>query len=89
LLLEWYDHIIFLTIQLGITGFESSANFIEQQKPGVFPKTLRNMWVAVALFNPLISLLSLSVLPLSMVSNPNNPDILSQMYVLSSFFNSV
>jgi amino acid transporter len=50
---------------LGISGFESSANFIEEQKPGVFPKTLRNMWIAVAVFNPLISLLAMSIMPLS------------------------
>ncbi|MEM1034432.1 MAG: APC family permease [Myxococcota bacterium] len=50
---------------LGISGFESSANFIEEQKEGVFPKTLRNMWVAVAVFNPLISLLAMSIMPLS------------------------
>ena len=50
---------------LGISGFESSANFIEEQKQGVFPKTLRNMWFAVAIFNPLISLLAMSIMPLS------------------------
>ncbi|MBU0607824.1 MAG: APC family permease [Armatimonadetes bacterium] len=49
---------------LGISGFESSANFIEEQKAGVFPKTLRNMWVAVAVFNPLISLLAMCVMPM-------------------------
>lgn len=55
----------FSAAMLGISGFESSANFIEEQKPGVFPKTLRNMWIAVAIFNPLISLLSLGLLPLA------------------------
>ncbi|MEM9692975.1 MAG: APC family permease [Myxococcota bacterium] len=50
---------------LGISGFESSANFIEEQKEGVFPKTLRNMWVAVAFFNPVISFLSMGVMPLN------------------------
>lgn len=29
----------FAAAMLGISGFESSANFIEEQKPGVFPKT--------------------------------------------------
>jgi len=53
---------------LGISGFESSANFIEEQKPGVFPKTLRNMWVAVFVFNPLISLLALGMLPVGQFS---------------------
>ena len=33
-------------------GFESSANFVEEQAEGVFPKTLRNMWIAVTFFNP-------------------------------------
>lgn len=47
---------------LGISGFESSANFIEEQKPGVFPKTLRNMWLAVTFFNPVICLLALGML---------------------------
>lgn len=54
----------FAASMLGISGFESSANFIEEQKAGVFPKTLRNMWIAVALFNPLISLLSMGLVPL-------------------------
>lgn len=44
---------------LGISGFESSANFVEEQKAGVFPKTLRNMWIAVTVFNPLIAVLVL------------------------------
>ncbi len=50
---------------LGISGFESSANFIEEQKPGVFPKTLRNMWLAVFFFNPTICLLALGMLPVA------------------------
>ncbi len=33
----------FSAAMLGISGFESSANFVEEQQPGVFPKTLRNM----------------------------------------------
>lgn len=49
---------------LGVSGFESSANFIEEQKPGVFPKTLRNMWLAVTILNPTIAIIALGVLPL-------------------------
>jgi amino acid transporter len=37
---------------LGVSGFETSSNYIEEQAPGVFPKTLRNMWYVVSLFNP-------------------------------------
>jgi len=50
---------------LGVSGFESSANFVEQQQPGVFRLTLRNMWVAVLVFNPLISLMALQLLPVA------------------------
>jgi amino acid transporter len=63
---------------LGISGFESSANFIEEQKGGVFPKTLRNMWAAVAIFNPLVSLLSLGLLPLAEIRQVP-PDLLAEM----------
>ncbi len=49
---------------LGISGFESSSNFVEEQVEGVFPKTLRNMWVAVSIFNPMMALLALALVPL-------------------------
>jgi amino acid transporter len=68
----------FAAAMLGISGFESSANFIEEQKPGVFPLTLRNMWIAVAVFNPLISLLSLGLLPLAEIQQVP-PDLLARM----------
>jgi amino acid transporter len=55
----------FAAALLGISGFESSSNFIEEQKEGVFPKTLRNMWVTVTIFNPLICLLVLGVVPIA------------------------
>eukprot|EP00762_Andalucia_godoyi_P008804 ANDGO_06864.mRNA.1 hypothetical protein DICPUDRAFT_55909 len=54
---------------LGITGFETSCNFLEEQKPGVFPKTLRNMWICVLLFNPLISFFAYGVLTNDEVAN--------------------
>ncbi|YCM46340.1 APC family permease [Verrucomicrobiaceae bacterium 227] len=53
----------FSAAMLGISGFESSANFVEEQQEGVFPKTLRNMWIAVSVFNPLMALLALSLIP--------------------------
>lgn len=55
----------FSAAMLGISGFESSANFVEEQAPGVFQKTLRNMWVVVSLFNPLLAFLAIAVLPLA------------------------
>jgi amino acid transporter len=57
----------FSTAMLGITGFETSANFIEEQKQGVFPKTLRNMWILVMIINPVIALLAVSIMPLEAV----------------------
>ncbi|MGE5042066.1 MAG: APC family permease [Candidatus Levyibacteriota bacterium] len=53
---------------LGVSGFESSANFVEEQGKGVFRKTLRNMLIGVSLFNPLITIAILSVSPIPMVA---------------------
>ena len=58
----------FSTAMLGITGFETSANFIEEQEHGVFPKTLRNMWILVMVINPVIALLAVSIMPLDAVA---------------------
>jgi amino acid transporter len=57
----------FSAAMLGISGFESSANFVEQQEHGVFPKTLRNMWAIVSFFNPMIALLLICIIPLAEV----------------------
>jgi len=59
----------FSAAMLGISGFESSANYVEEQKPGVFPKTLRNMWIVVSVFNPLIAFLALGLIPQEVVNN--------------------
>ncbi|PVW17341.1 APC family permease [Marixanthomonas spongiae] len=66
----------FSAAMLGISGFESSANFVEEQKKGVFPKTLRNMWVIVSIFNPLIAFLALAIIPIETV-NANQDALLS------------
>jgi amino acid transporter len=68
----------FAAALLGVSGFESSANFIEEQKRDVFPKTLRNMWITVMVFNPLISLLSFGLLPLATIQSAP-PDLLARM----------
>lgn len=57
----------FSAAMLGISGFESSANFVEEQQQGVFPKTLRNMWAIVSFFNPAIALLLICIIPLAQV----------------------
>jgi amino acid transporter len=54
---------------LGISGFESSANFVEEQAEKVFPLTLRNMWIAVTVFNPGMALLALALVPIEYVGN--------------------
>lgn len=57
----------FSAAMLGISGFESSANFVEEQEPGVFRKTLRNMWAIVSFFNPILALLLICIIPLAKV----------------------
>lgn len=71
----------FSAAMLGISGFESSANFIEEQAEGVFPKTLRNMWIAVAVFNPLLSLLAMGLIPADHMAE-HKEDLLAQMGLL-------
>lgn len=68
----------FSAAMLGISGFESSANFVEEQEKGVFPKTLRNMWIVVSVFNPLMAFLALAVIPISAV-HENHEALLSFM----------
>ena len=59
---------------LGISGFESSANFVEEQAEGVFPKTLRNMWVVVTVLNPGIALLALALVPICLLYTSDAAD---------------
>ncbi|KAF2519627.1 APC family permease [Flavobacterium salilacus subsp. salilacus] len=59
----------FSAAMLGISGFESSANFVEEQKNGVFPKTLRNMWAIVSFFNPVIAILLIAIIPMTQIGD--------------------
>ncbi|MDQ6984904.1 MAG: APC family permease [Candidatus Dojkabacteria bacterium] len=52
---------------LGVSGFKSSSNFVEEQEKGVFKKTLRNMLIGVLIFNPLIAFLVLNILPFDQI----------------------
>ncbi len=69
----------FAAAMLGISGFESSANFVEEQAEGVFPKTLRNMWIAVTLLNPGMAMLALALVPVVAVREQFQNDLLSHM----------
>ena len=68
----------FSAAMLGVSGFESSANYVEQQRPGVFRLTLRNMWLAVTVFNPLIALLALGLMPVPEIVAAKD-DLVSRM----------
>ncbi|GBD89606.1 amino acid permease [bacterium BMS3Abin04] len=71
----------FSAAMLGISGFESSANFVEEQAPGVFPKTLRNMWIVVSIFNPLMAFLALAVIKI--------PDVQGHQEALLSYMGNI
>lgn len=68
----------FAAAMLGISGFESSANYVEEQQKGVFPKTLRNMWIIVTVFNPLLAFLALAIIPIETITT-NEETLLSFM----------
>jgi len=71
----------FSAAMLGVSGFETSANYVEQQRPGVFRLTLRNMWLAVTIFNPLIALLALGLMPVPAIIGAKD-DLVGQMGML-------
>ncbi|MDA3893678.1 MAG: APC family permease [Salinivirgaceae bacterium] len=73
----------FSASMLGISGFESSANFVEEQKPGVFRKTLRNMWIVVSIINPLMAFLALSIVPIPEIKLHYSTTLLSYMGEIS------
>lgn len=68
----------FSAAMLGISGFESSANYVEEQQNGVFTKTLRNMWIVVTVFNPSIAFLALAIIPMNTIVG-NQDSLLSLM----------
>ena len=59
----------FAASMLGVSGFESSANFVEEQGKGVFPKTLRNMWAVVSIINPLMAIFALTIFSVSVLQS--------------------
>ncbi|MEZ6095957.1 MAG: APC family permease [Pirellulaceae bacterium] len=69
----------FSAAMLGISGFESSANFVEEQRDGVFPKTLRNMWLAVTVLNPGMAMLALALVSTGDVKEHYEATLLSQL----------
>jgi len=74
----------FSASMLGISGFESSANYVEEQERGVFPKTLRNMWIIVSIINPLMAFFALSVVPAADVKVLYENTLLSHMAGVSA-----
>ncbi|TDH71972.1 hypothetical protein CCR75_009265 [Bremia lactucae] len=70
------------TAMLGVTGFESSSQYVEEQASGMFPKTLRNMWIMSSIFNVAYSLLALAVVPVDVIIS-NQSTLLSYMGRLS------
>eukprot|EP01091_Cochliopodium_minus_P004727 TRINITY_DN1460_c1_g1_i1.p1 TRINITY_DN1460_c1_g1~~TRINITY_DN1460_c1_g1_i1.p1 ORF type:complete len:693 (+),score=204.88 TRINITY_DN1460_c1_g1_i1:64-2079(+) len=68
------------TALLGVSGFESASNYIEEQAEGIYPKTLRNMWVICMSLFPLCTLLSQSLLPLEEIIADSN-SVLAKMAV--------
>ena len=60
----------FAASMLGVSGFESSANFVEEQQKGVFPKTLKNMWSMVSIINPLMAIFALALFTIPILQSP-------------------
>jgi amino acid transporter len=59
----------FAASMLGVSGFESSANFVEEQQKGVFPKTLKYMWMVVSVINPLTAIFALALFAMPLLQS--------------------
>eukprot|EP00211_Chloroparvula_japonica_P004990 CAMPEP_0119148174 /NCGR_PEP_ID=MMETSP1310-20130426/41452_1 /TAXON_ID=464262 /ORGANISM="Genus nov. species nov., Strain RCC2339" /LENGTH=881 /DNA_ID=CAMNT_0007140197 /DNA_START=98 /DNA_END=2743 /DNA_ORIENTATION=+ len=91
----------FSSALLGISGFESCANFVEELKSTtIFPKALRNMWAATGFFNTSLCFLALAVLPYNRIvvvdpdstgEDEENDQLLADMggTVLGDWFSTV
>jgi amino acid transporter len=76
---------------LGITGFESAANYVEEmQSPKIFVLSVKWLWLFVGIFNPLISITSMMVLPMDHI-RAHSGDLLAEMAaaVGGSFFKNI
>ena len=58
---------------------------VSVQHPGVFTKTLLNMFIMVTIYNPLLSLLALSVLPMEEIVH-HSDTVLSKMALKSGTY---
>ena len=76
----------FASSLLGVSGFESSANFVEEQQKGVFKKTLRNMLLAVVIFNPLIAFLALNINSVEFISANKDYLLATQAQIIGGDF---
>eukprot|EP00658_Telonema_sp_P-2_P046447 TRINITY_DN3462_c0_g2_i1.p1 TRINITY_DN3462_c0_g2~~TRINITY_DN3462_c0_g2_i1.p1 ORF type:complete len:527 (+),score=137.45 TRINITY_DN3462_c0_g2_i1:163-1743(+) len=79
----------FASGMLGITGYETACNYIEQQAEGVYELALRNMWLLVAVVNPLISFFCMAVMDVDTIED-NKEDLLNHMgaHSIGDFMNS-
>jgi hypothetical protein len=57
----------FSAAMLGISGFESSSNFVEEQEQGCFLKHYETCGPLSVFFNPMIALLLICIIPLAEV----------------------
>ena len=76
----------FSSAMLGVSGFETSSQFVEEQAPGVFPNTLKNMWIGVMIFNPLLSLISFATMPLDEIMEDKDTVLARMAGVIGQWF---
>ncbi|KAI8893869.1 amino acid permease-domain-containing protein [Globomyces pollinis-pini] len=63
---------------LGVTGFESAENYVEDLQPGVFTLVMRNMWWLSTLLNAPLTLLALAIMPMDVIKS-SSANVLSLM----------
>lgn len=63
---------------LGVTGYETSANYVEETKKGVYTKVLFNTWLVSMLLNPALSIVCMGVLDMNSMES-HHRDVLAKV----------
>jgi len=69
----------FGSAMVGVSGFETTANFVESQMPGIFPTVLCNLWLIVVFLNPIMAFLAMGLMPMSELAGWDQDYVMAEL----------
>ncbi len=76
----------FATCLLGISGFQTAADFVEEQKKGAFAKALTYLSIGTFIISPLIAFVVLRILSLDQITAAQDFVLATAAYKIGGFF---